>query len=270
MALEGQLKEIKGKLAKLEDSHRALAEKEVDARAEVKRLQDASTLRDGEGGEEVAELRAQLRAAKAEASKQEKAAEAAREEAEDTRAEYKEVLRTLKDKYRAAKAETARLAGIEEELEALRAAPAPKKAARKKAASSEAATPEKKKKAKAASPSPVKPKARKTSPVADESEDEAPKKKARKSVRAQLILGLLRLTTETEAITGDGGQWAVVVARQGKTQAQAQGCRGRSGQRRRCAGTRARQEEEEAHPRRRRARLHMGPDPKRAYITYNS
>ncbi|BEI99008.1 hypothetical protein CcaverHIS631_0400510 [Cutaneotrichosporon cavernicola] len=181
-ALDGQLKELRGKLTKLEDAHRALVEKEADARAEIKRLQDASS-KNTDSGEQVTELRVQLRAAKAEASKHEKAAEAAREEAEDTKAEYKDVLKTLKDKYRSAKAETARLAGVEEELEALKAAP-PKKAPRKKATPVE--TPEKpKKKAKAvtASPDPSdKPaKTRKTSPIADESEDEAPKKKARKS-----------------------------------------------------------------------------------------
>ncbi|GMK58593.1 hypothetical protein CspeluHIS016_0600350 [Cutaneotrichosporon spelunceum] len=183
VALKVELKELKGKLAKLEDAHRILGEKEADARADIKRLGDASS-KDAEKGEEVAELRAQLRAAKAAASKQEKAAEAAREETEETKAEYKDILRTLKEKYRAAKAETARLAGVEEELEALKAAPPLKKAPRKKAAPAD--TPEKlKKKPKAAPDSPdlsVKAsKTRKTSPVADESEDEAPTKKARKS-----------------------------------------------------------------------------------------
>lgn len=99
----------------MERKHSALGEKEAAARAEVERLlaQQVSAEEAGKVDKEVADLRAQLRAAKAEATKHEVAAEAAREEANDTKAEYKEVLRSLKDKYRDAKAECARLAGVE-------------------------------------------------------------------------------------------------------------------------------------------------------------
>ena len=171
---EQEIEELREQLESLKETNKTLKAKEKSARTELAMAQASS------GGDD--KLKAQLREVKAQAAKHEDAVEEAREELET----LKETHKALKAKYRE---ERVRIAGIEEELEVLKAAkPRSRKATPKddSGSDSDIAPVRKKKVAKSpvkprakASPKP-KSKARKAAPVSD-SEDESPKKKPKKA-----------------------------------------------------------------------------------------
>lgn len=173
---EQELEDLREELGTLKEANKALKAKEKAARVGLASAQASA------GGDD--KLKTQLREAKALAAKHEEEAEEIREELET----LKETNKALKAKYRE---ERVRVAGIEEELEALKAAkPKSRKASVKdddSGSDSDVAPVRKKKVAKAspvksrskASPK-SKPKARKATPASD-SEDESPKKKPKKA-----------------------------------------------------------------------------------------
>lgn len=154
-------------LEALKEINKSLKAKEKAARAELAVVQNSS------GGDD--KLRNQVREAKAQAAKFEEDAEEAREELET----LKETNNVLKAKYRE---ERVRVAGIEEELQALKSIKPTKASTRKDDNDSDSeAEPVRKTKAAKASPSKprAKSKARKVTPASD-SEDESSKKRPKK------------------------------------------------------------------------------------------
>ncbi|WOO79546.1 Laminin subunit beta-2 [Vanrija pseudolonga] len=161
------------------DKYQKLKEREKEAQAEIKRLLSEERP-DPAADSDKAELKAQLRAAKVEAAKRTEEASDLAEELSVLKETSKEREKALKAKYREAQEERNRLAAVEVELEALKAANAKAAKVKKEPV---------KKKAASRPASPVaKGKARKTSPTSD-SDDEPPKKKAPKaSTRAKSVL----------------------------------------------------------------------------------
>ncbi|KAL1409543.1 hypothetical protein Q8F55_003527 [Vanrija albida] len=175
-ALEEEHEQVCAVNSKNVEKYQKLREKEKEAQAEIKRLLSEERP-DPSADSDKAELKAQLRTAKVDVAKKTEEAADLAEELSVLKETSKEREKALKAKYREAQEERNRLAVVEVELEALKAANAKAPKAKKEPAKKKAAA------------SPVsKAKARKTSPASD-SDGEPPKKKAPKaSARAKSVL----------------------------------------------------------------------------------